>query len=33
MSVLSQVLEPLGVTAASDQPADVVVLHHVPSNT
>ncbi len=30
MSVLSQVLEPLGVTAASDQPADVVVLHHVP---
>ena len=30
MSVLSQVLEPLGVTAASDQAADVVILHHVP---
>ena len=30
MSVLTQVLEPLGVTAASDEAADVVVLHQVP---
>lgn len=30
MSVLTQVLEPLGITTAADEPADVVVLHNVP---